>query len=92
MCVCVSVCVCMLLFILSMHLMLLCSRSVVKLNHVCQCVIYLTVAFFVINSIFSVIEALLNPILSSNFGLNIEYISYVFTSTVSLFSIATAIM
>ena len=38
------------------------------------------------------IEALVNPFLGDNFGLNIEYISYVFFGVVASFFFATVTM
>ena len=38
------------------------------------------------------IEALINPILADNFGLSLEFISYVFVMTVMVFLIANFMM
>ena len=58
------------------------------LNFAAQSIVYFVIAFFIVNFGFSLIEALVNPFLGDNFGLNIEYISYVFSGVVASFFVA----
>ena len=57
-----------------------------------QTIIYLIVAFFVINWYFAVLETLENPILSDNFGFSIEYNSYVFLATLIICNVTPIMM
>ena len=50
-----------------------------------QSVVFLIFAFFVVNWYFAVFETLLNPILSDNFGFDVQYNSYAFFGTLVFF-------
>ena len=57
-----------------------------------QCIVFMIVAFFVINCMFAAVETLLNPILSDNFGMEVAWISYMFLASLSFFPLAVLTM
>ena len=57
--------------------------------NVTKVIICLVLFFIVLNFGFSMIEALLSPFLGDNFGLNIEFISYVFLGVSLVFFLSS---
>jgi len=49
-------------------------------------------AFFVINCMFAAVETLQNPILADNFGMSVEWASYIFFISLFFFPVAVLTM